>query len=64
MNEGGIWNWSRKGHYGRIIMLVSKEVRIRRVGRRKSNGNKTGYIPISNSATMNNICKFLNNKRY
>jgi len=42
MNEGGMWNRSKEGQYGRIIMTVTKKVRIRRVGRRKSNGNKTG----------------------
>jgi len=56
MNEGGMWNRSKEGQYGKVIFTVTKKVRIRKVYRRNSFGNfKTGWIPIYRSAIMNII---------
>jgi len=38
MNEGGMWNRSKEGQYGKVIFIVTKKVRIRRVYRRNSFG--------------------------
>jgi len=54
MNEGGIWNRSKKGQYGKVIFIVTKKVRTRRMEgegwRRKSYGN---FRTSSSSATTN-----------